>query len=103
MPFASTTPGAKQPLLASKQLGYGRDPLAPTKDAVTADGYIAILIDAASIGFCLKAAHDSRRHNQDPYLPVGQLEQATFDWQAALASDPGRICTVVLTNTVTGY
>jgi hypothetical protein len=33
MPFASTTLGAEQPLLASELLGYGRDPLAPIKDA----------------------------------------------------------------------
>lgn len=56
MPFASTTLGAEQPLLASELLSYGRDPLAPTKDAVTADGNIVIPIDAASIGFWLKAA-----------------------------------------------
>ena len=56
MPFASTTLGAEQPLLASELLGYGRDPLAPIKDAVTADGDVVIPIDAASIGFWLKAA-----------------------------------------------
>jgi hypothetical protein len=56
MPFASATLGAEQPLLASELLGYGRDPLAPTKDAVTADGNVVIPIDAASIGFWLKAA-----------------------------------------------
>ncbi|HMR14658.1 MAG TPA: phage tail tube protein [Arachnia sp.] len=37
LPFASTTLGAEQPLLNSELLGYGRDPLAPIKDAVTAD------------------------------------------------------------------
>jgi hypothetical protein len=56
MPFTSTTLGAEQPLLASELLGYGRDPLAPIKDAVTADGDVVIPIDAASIGFWLKAA-----------------------------------------------
>jgi hypothetical protein len=56
MPFASTTLGAEQPLLASELLGYGRDPLAPIKDAVTSDGDAVIPIDAASIGFWLKAA-----------------------------------------------
>jgi hypothetical protein len=56
MPFASTTLGAEQPLLASELLGYGRDPLAPIKDAVTSDGDVVIPIDAASIGFWLKAA-----------------------------------------------
>jgi hypothetical protein len=47
---------AEQPLLASELLGYGRDPLAPIKDAVTSDGDVVIPIDAASIGFWLKAA-----------------------------------------------
>jgi hypothetical protein len=56
MPFASTTLGAEQPLLASELLGYGRDPLAPIRDAVTADGDVVIPIDAVSIGFWLKAA-----------------------------------------------
>jgi hypothetical protein len=42
--------------LASELLGYGRDPLAPIKDAVTCDGDVVIPIDAASIGFWLKAA-----------------------------------------------
>ena len=36
MPFASTSLGAEQPLLNSELLGYGRDPLAPVKDAITA-------------------------------------------------------------------
>ena len=35
MPFPSTSLGAEQPLLNSELLGYGRDPLAPIKDAVT--------------------------------------------------------------------
>jgi hypothetical protein len=56
IPFASTSLGAEQPLLGSELLGYGRDPLAPIKDAVTADGDVVIPIDAASIGFWLKAA-----------------------------------------------
>ncbi len=51
MPFASTTLGAEQPLQTSELLGYGRDPQAPIKDAVTADGNIVIPIDAASIGY----------------------------------------------------
>ncbi|WP_375572635.1 phage tail tube protein [Seohaeicola saemankumensis] len=56
MPFASTTLGAEQPLLASELLGYGRDPQAPIKDAVTADGDVVIAIDAEAFGFWLKAA-----------------------------------------------
>ena len=56
MPFARSSLGAEQPLLNSELLGYGRDPLAPVKDAVTADGDIEIPIDAEAIGFWLKAA-----------------------------------------------
>jgi hypothetical protein len=44
------------------------------------------------------------------YLPRPRIEisgpqgiQATFDWQAAKAVSPARMCTVVLVNTVTGY
>ena len=56
VPFASTSLGAEQPLLNSELLGYGRDPLAPVKDAVTADGDVVVPIDAAAFGFWLKAA-----------------------------------------------
>ena len=42
MPFASTSLGAEQPLLNSELLGYGRDPLAPIKDAVMADGDVVV-------------------------------------------------------------
>ena len=56
VPFASSGLGASQPLLGSELLGYGRDPLAPIKDAVTVDGDVAIPIDAVAFGFWLKAA-----------------------------------------------
>jgi hypothetical protein len=55
MPFASTTLGSEQPLLNSELLGYGRDPLAPIKDAVTADGNVVVPIDASIFGYWLKA------------------------------------------------
>ena len=56
MPFARTTLGSEQPLLESELLGYGRDPLAPIKDAVTADGEVVVPIDVEAFGFWLKAA-----------------------------------------------
>ena len=56
MPFANTSLGAEQPLLDNELLGYGRDPLAPSKDAVTADGDVVVPIDALAFGFWLKAA-----------------------------------------------
>jgi hypothetical protein len=44
------------------------------------------------------------------YLPRPRIEipgpqgiQATFDWQAAKAASPARLCTAVLVNTVVGY
>lgn len=59
MPFASSGLGAEQPLLESELLGYGRDPLAPVQDAVTAEGDIVVPIDAEAFGFWLKAAFGS--------------------------------------------
>jgi len=56
MPFASSGLGAEQPLIESELLGYGRDPLAPIKDAVSAEGDIVVPIDAEAFGFWLKAA-----------------------------------------------
>jgi hypothetical protein len=56
MPFASATLGSEQPLIDNELLGYGRDPLAPIKDAVTADGDVVIPVDVDGIGFWLKAA-----------------------------------------------
>lgn len=56
MPFASSSLGADQPLLQSELLGYGRDPLPPIKDALTADGDVVVPIDARAFGFWLKGA-----------------------------------------------
>jgi hypothetical protein len=55
MPFASATLGAEQPLLEPELLGYGRDPLAPIKDALTSDGDVVVPIDARGFGYWLKA------------------------------------------------
>ncbi|MDP5309112.1 phage tail tube protein [Paracoccus sp. 2205BS29-5] len=62
VPFASTTLGSEQPLISSELLGQGRDPLAPIKDAVTADGDVVVPIDVENLGLWLKAAftHDGR-------------------------------------------
>ena len=56
MPFASATLGAQQPLLNSELLGYGRDPLPPVKEAMTADGDVVVPIDAEAWGVWLKGA-----------------------------------------------
>lgn len=55
MPFASTTLGSEQPLLGNELLGYGRDPLPPVKDAITADGDVVVPIDPRFLGIWLKA------------------------------------------------
>jgi hypothetical protein len=54
MPFASTSLGAEQPLLDNELLGYGRDPLAPALDAVTAGGDAVVPMDTIGIGHWLK-------------------------------------------------
>ncbi|MCB1340627.1 MAG: hypothetical protein KDK24_06100 [Pseudooceanicola sp.] len=54
MPFASTTLGSEQPLLNSELLGFGRDPLPPVLDAITADGDVVVPIDARFLGLWLK-------------------------------------------------
>lgn len=56
VPFASTNLGGEQPLLDSELLGFGRDPLAPIKDAFTADGDVVIPLDVENLGFWLKGA-----------------------------------------------
>lgn len=55
MPFARSDLGSEQPLLASELLGYGRDPLAPVKDAITTEGDLVVPIDARFLGVWLKA------------------------------------------------
>lgn len=55
MPFVSSGLGSEQPLLNSELLGYGRDPLPPVLDAVTADGDVVVPIDARFLGVWLKA------------------------------------------------
>jgi hypothetical protein len=56
MPFVSSNLGSEQPLIASELLGYGRDPLAPVGDVITADGYIVAPIDLRAWGVWLKGA-----------------------------------------------
>ncbi|MES2753782.1 MAG: phage tail tube protein [Pseudomonadota bacterium] len=48
--------GAKRPLLENELLGFGRDPVAPVLDAVTADGEIVVPIDVENWGMWLKGA-----------------------------------------------
>ena len=56
MPFARASLGSEQGLLDNELLGYGRDPLAPVLDAVTADGDLTVPIDTDAWGIWLKGA-----------------------------------------------
>jgi hypothetical protein len=55
MPFASSSLGSEQPLIDNELLGFGRDPLAPSRDAITVDGDIVVPVDVNGIGYWLKA------------------------------------------------
>ncbi len=48
--------GASRPLLENELLGFGRDPLAPVLDAVSADGELVVPIDVENWGIWLKGA-----------------------------------------------
>lgn len=54
MPFASSTLGDSQALIESELVGYGRDPLAPIKDALNVDGDVVVPLCARSIGYWLR-------------------------------------------------
>ncbi len=54
LPFIGFGLGASQPLLDDDILGQGRDPVAPIKDALTADGEMTLPIDVEALGFWLK-------------------------------------------------
>ncbi|WP_323042963.1 phage tail tube protein [Gemmobacter sp.] len=85
VPFASTTLGSEQPLIASELLGQGRDPLAPIKDAVTADGDVVVPIDVENFGFWLKAAFGQHTTSgttpKTHTFPVRQLDVAEHGYR----------------------
>jgi hypothetical protein len=56
IPYVSTTLGAERPLIDNEVLGFGRDPVAPQRDAITVDGDIVLPIDVETWGLWLRGA-----------------------------------------------
>lgn len=53
-PFIRSTLGAEQGLIADDLLGTGRDPAAPSRDVLTADGDLVVPVDLRNFGHWLK-------------------------------------------------
>ncbi|KQP82856.1 phage tail tube protein [Methylobacterium sp. Leaf117] len=54
LPFVSSNLGEEQQLIASDLLGYGREPLPPSKDVINNDGDVVVPIDLRNFGNWLK-------------------------------------------------
>lgn len=54
VPFISTTLGAEQGLQPDDLLGYGRDPLPPSRDVINAGGDVVVPVDLRSFGNWLR-------------------------------------------------
>lgn len=79
MPFATSNLGAAQPLIDNELLGYGRDPLSPIKDALTADGDVVIPIDTRAIGFWLKGVFGQPVTTEDDGLFTHVFASGSWD------------------------
>jgi hypothetical protein len=81
MPFGAAGVGAERGLDESELLGYGRDPLAPTRGVTDVSGEVTVPVDVQAIGVWLKAllGAPTTTGAEDPY---------THTWSSGAASLP---------------
>lgn len=83
VPFASSTLGASQGLIESELVGYGRDPLAPTPDAINVDGDMVVPVDAIFIGFWLKLLFGAPTTTEDTGIYTHVFKTGSFSLASA--------------------
>lgn len=106
VPFASSALGQQQPLLDNELLGFGRDPVAPTRDAISADGDVSVPIDVENFGLWLKGAFGAPVTTEDTGVFTHVFESGAWTLpsmsiETGLPDVPSyAICTGCMVNTL---